>query len=324
MHDYLAIQPEVQAALRAGRPVVALESTLISHGLPSPTNVETALAIEATVRERGAVPATIAVLDGRIRIGLDREDIGRLAESGRQGGIRKVSRRDLPLVLAQGADGATTVAATMIAADLAGIPVFATGGIGGVHRGVETTLDISADLEELARTGVAVVCAGAKAILDLPKTLEYLETKGVPVIGFGTDRFPAFYATAMGLPVDARCDTAAEVARVLHAKWRLGLDGGVLVAVPIPEAAALDAEVVEDAVRQAVAQANDRDIKGKELTPFLLRRLEELTAGASLAANRALLLNNAAVAADLAAAYATLKVETSLPRRPPASKRPLY
>lgn len=325
MHDYLAIQPEVQAALKAGRPVVALESTLISHGLPSPTNVETALAIEAAVRERGAIPATIAVLDGRIRIGLDREDIARLAESGSgKGGIRKVSRRDLPLVLAQGADGATTVAATMIAAGLAGISVFATGGIGGVHRGVETTLDISADLEELAITDVAVVCAGAKAILDLPKTLEYLETKGVPVIGFGTDRFPAFYATAMGLPVDARCDTAEEVARVLHAKWRLGLDGGVLIAVPIPEAAALDAEVVEDAVRQAVAQAADRGVKGKDLTPFLLQRLEELTGGASLAANRALLLNNAAVAADVAAAHCRIRTETALPRRPPSSKRPLY
>lgn len=326
MQDYLAIQPEVQAALKAGRPVVALESTVISHGLPSPTNIETALAIEATVRSRGAVPATIAILDGRIRVGLDREDIDRLADGGKggSGSIRKVSRRDLPLVLAQGADGATTVAATMIAAKLAGISIFATGGIGGVHRGVETTLDISADLEELATTDVAVVCAGAKAILDLPKTLEYLETKGVPVLGFGTDRFPAFYAASMGLPVDARCDSAEEVARVLNAKWRLGLQGGVLIAVPIPEAAALDAAVVEDAVRQAVAEASDQGVKGKDVTPFLLHRLEALTGGASLSANRALLLNNAGVAADIASAYSRAKAETALPRRPPASKRPLY
>jgi len=320
MHDYLAIHPEVQAALKAGKPVVALESTLISHGLPEPLNLETAAALERTVRAAGAVPATIAVLDGRIRVGLNQEDLERLA----QGGVRKVSRRDLPLVLAQGADGATTVAATMIAADLAGIPIFATGGIGGVHRGVETTLDISADLEELARTNVAVVCAGAKAILDLPRTLEYLETKGVPVLGYGTDRFPAFYVGYCGLPVDGRCDTPEEVARALRAKWQLNLDGGVVIAAPIPDDAALDAEAVEAAVRQAVDEADSQNIRGKELTPFLLKRLEELTGGASLTANRALLLNNADVAARIAVAYAQLRADTALPRKPPPSKRPLY
>ncbi|HYC06036.1 MAG TPA: pseudouridine-5'-phosphate glycosidase [Azospirillaceae bacterium] len=319
MQDYCKIHPEVAEALKAGKPVVALESTLISHGLPHPTNLETAAAIEAAVRAEGAVPATIAVLDGRIRIGLEKEDLERLSAPG----VRKVSRRDMPIVLAEGADGATTVAATMIAARLAGIPIFATGGIGGVHRGVETTLDISADLEELASTSVAVVCAGAKAILDLPKTLEYLETKGVPVLGFGTDCFPAFYTGSCHLPVDTRCDTPDAAARVLRAKWNLNLKGGVVIAVPIPEEAALDAEAVEGAIRQAVAEADQRDVRGKELTPFLLKRMEELTGGASLVANRALLLNNATVAARIASAYAQQKQDIALPRRP-AAKRPLY
>lgn len=323
MSDFLSVHPEVQEALRAGGPVVALESTVISHGLPSPANVETALAMEETVRQHGAVPATIAILDGRIRVGLDPADFERLAAGG-AGGIVKVSRRDLPLVLARGGDGATTVAATMIAAALTGIPILATGGIGGVHRGAETTLDISADLEELAATPVAVVCAGAKAILDLPKTLEYLETHGVPVVGVGTDLFPAFYAGSVGLPVDERCETAGQVARILMAKWRLGLEGGIVVAVPIPDSAALDAEVVEAAVRQAVAEAANRDIRGKELTPFLLSRMESLTGGASLAANRALLLNNGRVGAELAVAYATLRRDLALPRRPPSTKRPIY
>lgn len=321
MLDYCVIGGEVASALRDGHPVVALESTVISHGLPRPANLETARAMEAAVRAHGAVPATIAVLDGRIRVGLEDADFERLSHGA---GIAKVSRRDLPIVLAQGGDGATTVAATMIAARLAGISVFATGGIGGVHRGAETTLDISADLDELARTDVAVVCAGAKAILDLPKTVEYLETRGVPVLGFGTDRFPAFYTARCDLPVDARVDTVEEVARVLHAKWQLGLGGGVLVAVPIPEAAALDAEAVEEAITQAVREAEDAGIRGKALTPYLLGRLEALTQGASLGANRALLLNNAAVAARIAAAYTTRRRETALPRRPPASKRPAY
>lgn len=318
MQDFLSIHPEVAAALKANRPVVALESTVISHGLPYPANVETAAALEAAIRAEGAVPATIAVLDGRIRVGLDGDDVERLAKPG----VRKVSRRDLPLVLAQGADGATTVAATMIAASLAGIAVFATGGIGGVHRGVETTLDISADLEELASTDVAVVCAGAKAILDLPRTLEYLETKGVPVIGFGTDRFPAFYTASLPLPVDGRCDSADEVARVLRAKWQLGLGGGVVIGVPIPDEAALDAEAVEAAIAQAVTEAEAHGVRGKDLTPFLLARMEVLTGGASLAANRALLLNNATIGARIAVAYARQRNELILPKKMLAAKRP--
>lgn len=318
MQDFLSIHPEVSAALKAGKAVVALESTVISHGLPYPANVETARALEAAIRAEGAVPATIAVLDGRIRVGLDAEDIERLAQPG----VRKVSRRDLPVALAQGADGATTVAATMIGAALAGIAVFATGGIGGVHRGVETTLDISADLEELAATDVAVVCAGAKAILDLPRTLEYLETMGVPVIGFGTDRFPAFYTASLPLPVDGRCDSAEEAARVLRAKWQLGLGGGVVIGVPIPDDAALDAEAVEAAIAQAVGEAEAQGVRGKALTPFLLKRMEELTGGASLAANRALLLNNAKVGARIAVAYAAQKSEFTLPKKVVTAKRP--
>lgn len=321
MLDYCVVTAEVAAALREGQPVVALESTVISHGLPYPANLETARALEAAVRTEGAVPATIAVLDGRIRVGLEAADFDRLAAGA---GIAKISRRDLPLVLARGGDGATTVSATMIAARLVGISVFATGGIGGVHRGAETTLDISADLEELARTDVAVVCAGAKAILDLPKTLEYLETRGVPVVGFGTDRFPAFYTARCDLPVDCRVDTPEEVARVLHAKWQLGLSGGVLIAVPIPESAALDATAVEEAIAQAVREAEQAGIRGRDLTPFLLSRLEVLTQGDSLTANRALLLNNATVGARIAIAFTSRKRETALPRRPPASKRPMY
>ncbi|WP_114394392.1 pseudouridine-5'-phosphate glycosidase [Oleisolibacter albus] len=318
MQDFLSIHPDVATALKANRPVVALESTLISHGLPHPTNVETAKALEAAVRAGGAVPATIAVLDGRIRVGLDDADLERLAQPG----VRKVSRRDLPLVLAAGADGATTVAATMIAAHMAGIAVFATGGIGGVHRGVETTLDISADLEELAQSDVAVVCAGAKAILDLPRTLEYLETKGVPVVGYGTDRFPAFYTADLGLPVDGRVDSAEDAARILRAKWQLGLGGGVVFGVPIPEAAALDADAVEAAIRQAVGEAESQGVRGKALTPFLLKRLEELTGGASLTANTALLLNNARVGAGIAVAYARLRTEMALPKKVVTTKRP--
>jgi pseudouridine-5'-phosphate glycosidase len=320
MHEYVAIHPEVSAALRAGRPVVALESTVIVHGLPKPMGLEVARAVEDRVRAAGAVPATVAVLDGRIRVGLSTEDLERLGE----GGGRKISRRDLPIALATGGDGGTTVAATMIAARLAGIPVFATGGIGGVHRGAETTLDISADLEELAVSPVAVVCAGAKAILDLPKTLEYLETKGVPVLGFRTDRFPAFYTAAVDLPVDARCESAEEIARILRAKWTLGLDGGVVVANPIPEEAALDAAAIEEAIHGAVTEADAKGIRGKDVTPFLLARVEALTQGASLAANRALLLNNAALAAEVAVAYATLRSELALPKRPPSTKPRLY
>ncbi|MBY6262978.1 pseudouridine-5'-phosphate glycosidase [Azospirillum sp. 412522] len=292
--------PEIADALAAKRPVVALESTVISHGMPYPQNLETARALEAEVRAAGAVPATIAVMDGRIRVGLDDAALERLATAGPA--ARKLSRRDLPIALAAGGIGATTVAATMIGARLAGISVFATGGIGGVHRGAETSFDISADLDELARTSVCVVCAGAKSILDLAKTLEVLETRGVPVLGFGTDEFPAFYSRRSGLAVDHRCDNVRQVADILRAKWQLGLEGGVLLANPIPAADELDADAMEAAVAQALADAGSRQIKGKDITPHLLAALERLTGGRSLTANVALIRNNARVAAGVALA----------------------
>ncbi|HYH40162.1 MAG TPA: pseudouridine-5'-phosphate glycosidase [Azospirillum sp.] len=303
MHEFLALTPEVAAALHDGRPVVALESTVIAHGMPYPQNAETGRALEAIIRAEGAVPATIAVLDGRIRVGLSDDDLERLATGT---DVWKLSRRDLPIALATGADGATTVAATMIAAKLAGIAVFATGGIGGVHRGAETSFDISADLDELAMTSVCVVCAGAKSVLDLPKTLEYLETRGVPVLGYGTGDFPAFYARTSGLEVVHRCDTPVEVARILHAKWRLGLAGGVVLANPIPEADALDAGVMEAVIARALHDAESQGIAGKAVTPYLLARLKELTEGRSLDANIALIRHNARVAALVAGAYAAL------------------
>ncbi|MEI6558863.1 MAG: pseudouridine-5'-phosphate glycosidase [Rhodospirillaceae bacterium] len=296
----LAVDPEVAEALAAGRPVVALESTVIAHGLPRIVAAETARAIEAAVRAGGAVPATIAVLDGRIRVGLDDDGLARLTHSPP---VAKLSRRDLAVALATGGDGATTVAATMIAAALAGIRVFATGGIGGVHRGAARSFDISADLEELARTGVAVVCAGAKSILDLPKTLEYLETRGVPVLGLGTDRFPAFYVRDSGLRVSHRCADAAAVARILRVHWQLAPDGGVVVAVPIPEADALPAAEVEAEVRGALTEARTRGISGPALTPFLLNRLAEASGGRTLLANIALLKHNAVAAAAIAVAW---------------------
>ncbi|HEV7372782.1 pseudouridine-5'-phosphate glycosidase [Arenibaculum sp.] len=314
MQEYLSIRPEVAEALQANRAVVALESTIISHGMPYPRNVETARTVERTVRAAGAVPATVAILDGRIRIGLDDEDLERLATGPE---VMKVSRRDLPVALATGADGATTVAATMICAKLAGIAVFVTGGIGGVHRGAETSFDVSADLEELARTDVAVVCAGAKAILDLPKTLEYLETRGVPVLGFGTDELPAFYTPGSGLPVVRRCDTPEEVARILRAKWQLGLRGGVVIGNPIPAAAALDAAAIDAAIAEAQAEAASRGVRGKEVTPFLLSRLEALTEGRSLEANVALVAHNARVGARIAVAYAALHTAAPPLPRPP-------
>jgi pseudouridine-5'-phosphate glycosidase len=309
MQEYLSIHPEVAEALNARRPVVALESTVIAHGMPFPRSIQTARLLEATVREGGAVPATIAVLDGRIRVGLYDDDLERLA----QGGVMKLSRRDLAVAVATGGDGATTVAATMICAAFAKIPVFATGGIGGVHRGAETTLDVSADLDELARTNVAVVCAGAKAILDLPKTLEYLETRGVPVLGYGTDELPAFYTRTTGLKLAHRCDTPDSVARILRAKRQLNLSGGVVIANPIPDRAALDPQTVEQAIAQALDDAGSRNISGKDVTPFLLARLEELTGGASLEANIALLRHNAELAAAIATAYAALLTEHTLP-----------
>jgi pseudouridine-5'-phosphate glycosidase len=303
MNPLLELADEVAAALREGRPVVALESTLVAHGMPWPRNVETAHALESVVREAGAVPATIAVVDGRAKAGLAADDIERL---GRGGGVAKVSRRDLPVVLARGDTGATTVAATMIVAALAGIPVFATGGIGGVHRGAETTFDVSADLQELARTSVAVVCAGAKSILDLGLTLEYLETHGVPVLGYRTDRFPAFYSRDSGFPLDARVDAAADIARVMQAKWQLGLDGGLVIANPSPEAHEVPRERVERATTQALADARAKGITGKAVTPFLLARVNELTGGESLEANVALVVSNARLAAQLAVAYSAL------------------
>lgn len=300
----LDVGPDVAAALAAGRPVVALESTIISHGMPWPQNVETALAVEAEVRAHGAVPATIAVVDGRLKAGLTRDEVERLGRGGAT--VSKVSRRDLPIVVARGGTGATTVAATMIVAALAGIRVFATGGIGGVHRGAETSFDVSADLQELARTPVAVVCAGAKSILDVALTLEYLETHGVPVIGYRTDRLPAFFTRDSDFGVDVRLDTPDEVARVMKSTWDLGLGGGLVIANPIPTPHALPREAVDRAIDEALADAKAQRIGGNAVTPFLLARVNALTGGNSLAGNIELVLNNARLAAAVALAYAAL------------------
>lgn len=299
MNKYLDISPEVQQALADGKPVVALESTIISHGMPYPKNVETAMLVEKTIRENGAVPATIAIIGGRLKAGLSPEEIEYLGKSGRK--VAKVSRRDLAAIVARGADGATTVTTTMIIAHMAGIKVFATGGIGGVHRGAETTMDISADLEELASTPVMVVCAGAKSILDLGLTLEYLETKGVPVIGYGTDELPAFYTRSSGFGVDYRVDTPAQLAAIFKAQQELGMKGGMLVTNPIPEQYAMDKAVIDAAIEQAVAESKEQGIHGKETTPFLLARVVELTGGDSLESNIQLVLNNAIVASKTAA-----------------------
>ncbi len=296
---YLRVSEPVQAALAEGRAVVALESTVIAHGLPRPANVEVARAMEAAVRAEGAIPATIALLDGRIVIGLDDQEIERL---GNADGVLKASRRDLGLALARRVTAATTVAGTLACAALAGIHVFATGGIGGVHRGAAQSFDISADLPELARSPVLTVCAGAKAILDLPLTLEYLETHGVPVIGFGTDELPAFYSRTSGLPVPHRADTAEEIAAITSAQWRSGVSGGLLVTVPIPAEHALPADTMNAAIEQALRQADGERVRGSALTPFLLARVADLTGGESVAANRALLLNNARWAARFAVA----------------------
>ena len=299
MNKYLDISPEVQQALADGKPVVALESTIISHGMPYPKNVETAMLVEKTIRENGAVPATIAIIGGRLKAGLSPEEIEYLGKSGRK--VAKVSRRDLAAIVARGADGATTVTTTMIIAHMAGIKVFATGGIGGVHRGAETTMDISADLEELAGTPVMVVCAGAKSILDLGLTLEYLETKGVPVIGYGTDELPAFYTRSSGFGVDYRVDTPEQLAAMFKAQQELGMKGGMLVTNPIPEQYAMDKAVIDAAIEQAVAESKEQGIHGKEPTPFLLARVVELTGGDSLESNIQLVLNNAIVASKTAA-----------------------
>ncbi len=297
----LDVSPEIVDALARGVGVVALESTIITHGMPYPANVETARAVEATVRQGGAVPATVVVLGGRIRVGLDGETLERL---GQASGVLKLSRADLPYAVAMGRNGSTTVAATMICARLAGIPVFATGGIGGVHRGVETTLDISADLDELGRTAVTVVCAGAKALLDLPRTLEYLETRGVPVVGYRTDRFPAFWSRDSGLAAPLRLDTADEIAALVASKNLLGLGGGVLVANPVPAADEIPASEMSHHIDRAVADARAEGVSGKEVTPFILSRMLELTGGRSLATNVALIRNNAALAAEIAVALA--------------------
>ncbi len=295
------LSPEIRDALARGAPVVALESTIITHGMPYPHNVSTARAVEEAVRAGGAVPATIVVLAGRIRVGLSAVDIEAL---GQAKGVLKLSRADLAYAVAARRDGSTTVAATMICANLAGIKVFATGGIGGVHRGMETTLDISADLEELGRTPVAVVCAGAKALLDLPRTLEYLETRGVPVVGYGTDRFPAFWSRDSGLPAPIRLDTAREVAALIRAQHRLGLSGGVLVTNPVPVADEIPAPEIKAHIDEAVADAARRGIVGKAVTPFILSRMLDLTAGRSLRTNVALILGNARLAAEIAVAIA--------------------
>ena len=304
INQYLDINPEVAEALAAGKPVVALESTIISHGMPYPQNVETALNVERIIRENGAVPATIAVIGGRLKAGLSKEEIEYFGKKGLN--IAKASRRDLAVLCARGEDGATTVTTTMIIAHMAGIKIFATGGIGGVHRGAETTMDISADLEELGQTPVMVVCAGAKSILDLGLTLEYLETKGVPVIGYGTEELPAFYTRQSGFKVDYRIDTTEELAKAFKTQNDLGFKGGMLVTNPIPEEYAMPLDTINAAIDQAIGECEEKGIHGKETTPFLLARVAELTGGNSLASNIQLVYNNAKVAAQTAAVYAKL------------------
>jgi len=300
-NKYLDVAPEVAEALAQGKPVVALESTIISHGMPYPQNVETALNVEKIIRDNGAVPATIAIIGGRLKAGLTPEELEYFGKKGQA--IHKASRRDLAVLCARGEDGATTVTTTMIIAHMAGIKIFATGGIGGVHRGAETTMDISADLEELGQTPVMVVCAGAKSILDLGLTLEYLETKGVPVIGYGTEELPAFYTRQSGFKVDYRIDTPEELAAAFKMQHELGMHGGMLVTNPIPEEYAMPLETINAAIDQAIAECNAKGIHGKETTPFLLARVAELTGGNSLASNIRLVYNNAKVAALTAAAY---------------------
>ena len=298
MNKHLELSPEVKSAIENGKPVVALESTIISHGMPYPQNVETALMVEDAIRQEGAVPATIAVIGGKLKAGLTKEEIEYLGKKGPA--VTKASRRDLPVLVAQKRDGATTVATTMIIAHLAGIKIFATGGVGGVHRGAETTMDISADLEELSRTPVMVVCAGAKSILDLGLTLEYLETKGVPVIGFQTNELPAFYTRVSGFRVDYRIDTPEDLAAAFNAQQEMGLHSGMLVTNPIPEEWSMDPNYINQAIDQAVKEAKDQGIHGKETTPFLLARVKDLTGGDSLKANIQLVLNNARLAAHTA------------------------
>jgi len=298
LQKYLSVSPEVRAALDAGKPVVALESTIISHGMPYPQNVETALNVEKIIREAGAIPATIAIIKGKITVGLTPEEIEYLGKKGLA--VTKASRRDLPVLLARGEDGATTVTTTMIGAALAGVRVFATGGIGGVHRGAETTMDISADLEELSQTPVMVICAGAKSILDLGLTLEYLETKGVPVIGYGTEELPAFYTRSSGFKVDYRLDTPKEIADAFRVKLDMGLAGGMLVTNPIPEQYSMDPDYINRNIDEAIAECARLGIHGKQTTPYLLDKIQKLTGGDSLKANIQLVYNNARLGAEVA------------------------
>ena len=297
IEKYMDIKTDVYTALEEGKPVVALESTILAHGMPYPQNVKTALEVEKIIRDNGAIPATIAILNGKIKVGLTEEEIETL---GKAKDVYKVSRRDLPFILAKGLNGATTVASTMIISSLAGIKVFVTGGIGGVHRGAEKTFDISADLQELAHTNVAVVCAGAKSILDLGLTLEYLETFGVPVIGFKTEEFPAFFTRESGYKVDYPVDGEEELGKIIKTKWDLGLDGGVVVANPIPEEYAMDKDIINEAIEEALKEAEVKGIKGKATTPFLLAKVKDITKGESLNSNIQLVYNNAKVGANLA------------------------
>ena len=298
MNKYLSISPEVAQALEEGKPVVALESTIISHGMPYPQNVETALKVEQVIRENGAIPATIAISGGKLKAGCTPEEIEYLGKKGQE--VIKASRRDLPVLIARKEDGATTVTTTMIIAAMAGIKIFATGGIGGVHRGAEVTMDISADLEELAQTPVMVVCAGCKSILDIGLTLEYLETKGVPVIGFGTNEMPAFYTSKSGFNTDYKVDSEKDLADFFKTHLELGMSGGILVGNPIPDEYSMDPDVINPAIDKAIEECNKLGIKGKETTPFLLAKVKELTGGDSLDSNIQLVFNNAKIAAKTA------------------------
>ena len=304
LEKYLHIHPEVKKALSEGQPVVALESTIISHGMPYPKNIEMAKNVSKIIRENGAIPATIAIIDGVLKVGLTTEEIEFLGTSK---DVLKASRRDLPFIISKKLNGATTVATTMILANLAGVKVFATGGIGGVHRGAQETFDISADLQELANTNVAVVCAGAKSILDIGLTLEYLETNGVPVVGFCTEEFPAFYTRKSGFGVDYKVDSSMEVANALKAKWDLDLKGGMVIGNPIPKEFEMDYDTINSAIESALKEADENNITGKKVTPFLLDKVKTITAGKSLDANIELVYNNAKVAAQIAKDLANLK-----------------
>lgn len=303
LKQYLDINPEVKKALELGEAVVALESTIISHGMPYPKNVQTALRVEEIVRENGAVPATIAIMNGKLKVGLTRDEIESL---GKSHDVTKTSRRDIPFILSKGLNGATTVASTMVIASMAKISIFATGGIGGVHRGAQETFDISADLQELAQTDVAVICAGAKSILDIGLTLEYLETQGVPVIGFGTDEMPAFYTSKSGFPVDYRMDAPESIAKALKTKWDIGLKGGAVIANPIPAEFEMDANEINQFIDSAIQEAHTKGIKGKAATPFLLAKVAEMTKGSSLDSNIQLVYNNARIGAQIAVAFSKL------------------